>query len=76
MEETIARVEAMKVGELHATWRGVFQWEPPLAFSKSLLARAIAYRLQEEAYGGLSAAIACLLSSFAKPGAEPPRRVR
>ena len=66
----------MGVGELRATWRKVFGSEPPLAFSKDLLARALAYRLQEQAYGGLSAATTRLLRSLAKPGAEPPRRVK
>ncbi len=67
---------AMSVGELRALWREVLSSEPPSAFSKDLLARAIAYRLQEEAFGGLSPATARLLRSLAKPGAEPPRRVK
>ncbi len=76
VEEQIARIAAMSIGELRATWREVFGSEPPLAFSKDLLARALAYRLQEQAYGGLSAATTRLLRSLAKPGAEPPRRVK
>ncbi len=76
VEEHIARVDAMSIGELRAHWRDVFCFEPPLAFSKNLLSRAIAYRLQEEAYGGLSASTARLLRSFAKHGAEPLRWVK
>ncbi len=76
VEEQIARIAAISIGELRATWREVFGSEPPLAFSKDLRARALAYRLQEQAYGGLSAATTRLLRSLAKPGAEPPRRVK
>ena len=42
----------------------------------ALLARAIAYRLQEEAYGGLKASTARLLRSMADRGGEPPRQVK
>jgi hypothetical protein len=76
VEEQIARIATMSIGELRATWREVYGSEPPPAFSKDLLARALAYRLQEQAYGGLSAATTRLLRSLAKPGAEPPRRVK
>lgn len=76
VEEQIARLAAMSVSELRGTWREVYGADAPLAFSKDLLARALAYRLQEQAYGGLSAATTRLLRSLAKPGAEPPRRVK
>jgi hypothetical protein len=38
--------------------------------------RAICYRLQEQAFGGLSASTGRLLLSLVNPGAEPPRRVK
>lgn len=46
----------MKRRELEQEWRGVFGDDAPPAFGNDLLARAIASRLQEKAYGGLSAA--------------------
>jgi hypothetical protein len=52
VDEAISRVAEMNVSELRSVWRDTFGSEPPSAFSKDLLARAIAYRLQEEAYGG------------------------
>ena len=76
VEEHITRVGAMNIGDLRQLWRERFGSEPPAAFSKDLFARAITYRLQEETYGGLSAATTRLLKSLAKPGAEPPRRVK
>ena len=42
----------------------------------TLMNAALAYRLQEEAYGGLSPATTRLLKSLGKPGVEPPRRVK
>lgn len=76
LEQDIARIRAMNVDALRAEWRRVFGSDPPPAFSKDLLARAIAYRLQEQALGGLSPAAARLLRSLAKPGVEPPRQVK
>lgn len=76
VEEQIERIGAMSIGELRRLWQQSHGGEPPAAFSKDLLARAIAHRLQEEAYGGLSGATTRLLKSLIKPGAEPPRRVK
>ncbi len=76
VEEQVARIGRMSIGELRELWKESYDSEPPASFSKDLLARAIAYRLQKEAYGGLSAATTRLLKSLAKPGAEPPRRVK
>ena len=66
----------MTVEQLRAFWRERFASDPPAAFSKALLARAICYRLQEQTSGGLSASTDRLLRSLIKPGAEPPRRVK
>ncbi len=76
VEEQITRIEAMSIGELRQLWNESYGSEPPTSFSKDLLARAIAYRLQEEVYGALNAAATRLLKSTAKPGAAPPRRVK
>ncbi|MFO1167570.1 MAG: DUF2924 domain-containing protein [Rhodoblastus sp.] len=75
-EQDTARIGAMNVDGLRAEWRRVFGSDPPPAFSKDLLARAIAYRLQEQALGGLSPAAARLLRTLAKPGVEPPQQVK
>ncbi|MEI2733741.1 MAG: DUF2924 domain-containing protein [Rhodoblastus sp.] len=58
----------MNVDALRTEWRRVFGSEPPSAFSRDLLARAIAYRLQEQALGGLSPSAARLLRSLAEAG--------
>jgi hypothetical protein len=46
----------MRRRELEQEWRSLFGDDAPPAFGNDLLARAIAYRLQENAYGGLSSA--------------------
>lgn len=76
LEQDLARIRAMNVDALRADWRRVFGSDPPPAFSKDLLARAIAYQVQVQALGGLSPAAARLLRNLAKPGAEPPRQVK
>jgi hypothetical protein len=77
VEDEVARIGAMNVEELRRLWRETFGVEPPSAFSKDLLARAIACRIQEQAYGGLKPQTARLLRAMAaNPGAEPPRQVK
>jgi hypothetical protein len=72
----IARITAMNIDELRCIWRETFKSPAPVAFSKDLLARAISYRVQEDALDGLCASTARLLGSLSKPGAELPRRVK
>jgi len=76
LAEEIARIDALNVDALRSEWRRVFGSGPPSAFSKDLLARAIAYRLQEQAMGGLSPSTARLIRSLLKPGVEPPRQIK
>ena len=76
VEEKVAQIAVMTITELRLLWRQTFASEPPSAFSNDLLARAIAYRIQEEAYGGLKPQTTRLLRVMASPGAEPPRQVK
>ena len=41
--------------ELKERWHALYDAPPPANISRNLLLRAVAYRMQEEAYGGLSA---------------------
>jgi hypothetical protein len=72
----LARIGAMNIDQLRATWRRVFASDPPPAFSKDLLARAIAFQTQEKALGGLPPGTVRLLRSLIKPGVELPRQVK
>jgi Protein of unknown function (DUF2924) len=66
----------MNIDQLLATWRRVFVSNPPPAFSKDLLARAIAFQTQKKALGGLPPGTMRLVRSLIKPGIEPPRQVK
>jgi len=77
VETEIARLDEMNVAELRPFWRETFGSEPPSAFSRDLLTRAIAHRMQKQAFGGLKPQTARLLRGMvANPGAEPPRQVK
>jgi hypothetical protein len=73
LEAELARIAAMNIGELRSLWREREGREAPKGFSKDLLARALAYAIQEEQLGGLSPELKKLL---ANPDAEPPRRIK
>ena len=76
IDAALARISEMTVEQVRVCWRNRFASDPPAAFSKDLLARALCHRLQEQAFGGLSAATSRLLRSLVKSGAEPPRQVK
>lgn len=73
LEAELARIAAMKINELRSFWREREGREAPKGFSKDLIARALAYAIQEEQLGGLSPELKRLL---ANPDAEPPRRIK
>ncbi len=53
--ELLARLNDLALDELRAEWRRLYRSAPP-RLSRDLMRRAIAYRIQEKAFGGLSAA--------------------
>ena len=53
-------------------WRDLYGAAPPPRTSRSLLMRAVAYKMQEQVYGGLPASIRRMLVGEAGP--TPPRR--
>jgi hypothetical protein len=73
LEAELARIAAMNIGELRGLWREREGREAPKGFSKDLIARALAYAIQEEQLGGLSPELKKLLTN---PDAEPPRRIK
>jgi hypothetical protein len=60
---------------LAARWTALYGAPPPPRTSRSLMIRAVAYQLQERAFGGLGAATRRLLAGAA-PGARPSREAR
>jgi hypothetical protein len=83
IEDALDRLAVMPIAQLRARYREVFRGDPPNAFGPDLLRRSIANRIQEKAYGGLSAPTRRLLdqlvnAAIAKPNGrlELPRRIK
>jgi hypothetical protein len=55
LEEELAALATMSPAQLRDKWQRVYR-EPPPPFAPDLLARGIAYRLQEKVYGKLPTA--------------------
>ena len=53
VDAEIERVRSLGVDALRSRWQSMFGCRPPPGFTKDLLARMIAHRIQEEAFGGL-----------------------
>jgi Protein of unknown function (DUF2924) len=78
-EAEIDHIRALGLDALRARWRSMFGAPPPAALTKDLIARMIAYRLQEEAFGGLDRATIRLLDGLArgvKGGTQVNRRLK
>jgi len=83
VEAELDQLPVTPIAELRKRYRELFRTEPPKAFGPDLLRRSIAHRIQEKAYGGLSASTRRLLDQLvraatAKPNGrlELPRRIK
>jgi hypothetical protein len=79
IEAEIERIRLLGLDARRARWRSMFGAMPPMALTKDLLARIMAYRIQEEAFGGLDRATRKLLDGLAqgeKLGTEVKRRLK
>jgi hypothetical protein len=64
LSDRLAVLPELSVADLRLEWRRLFRADPP-RLSRDIIIRAIAYRLQEIAYGGASKATQRLLATFA-----------
>lgn len=83
VEAELERLPSTRIADLRIRYRELFRTEPPKAFGPDLLRRSIAYRIQENAYGGLSKETRRLLDRlikeyWAKPHGKItlPRRIK
>jgi hypothetical protein len=76
LDAELDRIAAMSVEQLRKRWHERKPAKPQAALSKDLLARALAYEVQEDHLGGLSSAMGRLLGSILKNGAAPTRRLK
>ncbi len=68
IEAEIDQVRALGIGALRQRWRLMSGAPPPKGLTKDIIARMIAYRIQEEAYGGLDRETVKLLDRLARGG--------
>ena len=66
IEADIDRIRSLGLDALRARWRSTFGAVPPKGLTKDLIARMIAYRIQEEAFGGLDRETIKLLDGLAR----------
>src|ERR671930_995752 len=76
IEAEIAHLRSLALDALRRRWRLVFGRTPPAALSKDLLGRMIAYRLQEQAFGGLDRESLGFLDGLARYSGSPRRHLK
>jgi len=82
VEAQVTRIAVMNKQQLRELWRTMHKADPPRAFGPDLLRRSLAYKVQENAFGGHSAEVRRELAGLVKrmranPTAkiELPRRI-
>src|SRR5271169_7186156 len=53
IEAEVDQIRSLGIDALRKRWRMMFGAAPPKGLTKDIVARMIAYRIQEEAFGGL-----------------------
>jgi hypothetical protein len=72
----IAALRQATPADLKERWRALYSTNPPRRISRDLLVRALAYRIQEKAVGGLKPSMRRLLAKVAAAAsAQRPTRV-
>jgi hypothetical protein len=74
LEEEIASLPALSKPELLTRWRERLKQHPPSHLNKPILVPLLAYRLQEQAYGGLKPAYKRRLRELAESFERNPNR--
>jgi hypothetical protein len=65
LSRKLASLRLLPIKRLKKQWRLLYGTEPPHRVSRELLTRAVAYRIQEQALGGLKPSTRRLLERFA-----------
>jgi Protein of unknown function (DUF2924) len=63
--QRLAVLKSCSIAELKQQWQALYHSEPPHRISRELLTRAVAYRIQEQVYGGLKPSTRKLLLRLA-----------
>ena len=65
VQDELVRLAGLPGHRLRIEWRRQFRSEPPAGMSRDLLLRAVTYKVQEHAHGGLSQAAKKMLRNLA-----------
>jgi hypothetical protein len=76
IEAEIARIRSLALDALRRRWQAAFGRTPPAALSKDLLGRMIAWRMQEQTFGGLDRESLRFLDSLARHSDSPRRHLK
>jgi Protein of unknown function (DUF2924) len=76
MEAELDRIRVLSLDEARVLWREMTQHNAPKSLSRDLLARMIAYRIQEQTLGKLSRETGKLLDRLARGEGEPVRHLK
>ena len=68
VEAEVDRIWSLGIAALRARWRLMFGGSPPAGLSKDIIKRLMAYRIQEDAFGGLDRETKKLLDRLARGG--------
>ena len=66
----LSGLKSLSTPQLRARWKTLYETEAPSRFSRDLLMRAVAYRMQERVLGGLKPATRRLLERIAQDARE------
>jgi len=75
VEAELDRLRSMPIVELRALWLAKFKCNPPKAFGPDLLRRSLAYKIQENAYGGLDPVTVRLLNRLVAQHTKTPGKI-
>jgi hypothetical protein len=76
LEAALARLPDLSSDAARAAYRKLYRRSPPAAFSRDLLIRAVAYKLQEQVRGGLTPETKLLLDRLARGKAQAARWIK
>jgi hypothetical protein len=76
LEIELHRIGLLNIEELRALWRTTLLGSPPPALSRDMLARMIAYRIQEDRFGALDTGTRKLLARLAQGDRVPVRHLK
>src|SRR5439155_12332295 len=76
IEAEIAHLRSLALDALRRRWRVILGRTPPAGLSKHMLGRMIAFRLQEQAFGGLDRESRTFLDGLARHRGSPRRRLK